>query len=151
MLGLDSRIWKTCFIQTNSDQKSIQDGVTAVQQMLSWVGDVGSMFYHLDVLLFDEVLCPSQRFALVWNFFKVEVLELSWLYVVFEHFSPPFFQSCCFFLFLSYPEPHTFWALVSIQTDGYEKVVFFSLATAQSCGSLTVEHTEHLILAGSSF
>ncbi len=124
VLGLDSRIWKTCFIQTNSDQKSIQEGVTAVQQMLSWVGDVGNMFYHLDVLLFDEVLCPSQRFALVWNFFKVEVLELSWLYVVFEHFSP-LFSSLVAFSFFYHTLNHTFWTLVSIQTDGYEKVVFF--------------------------
>lgn len=32
-----------------------------------------------------------------------------------------------------------------------KKWYFFSLATAQSCGSLTVEHTEHLMLAGSDF
>ncbi len=66
-----------------------------------------------------------------------------------QHFSPTF-QSCSFFQ--PYPEPHNLDFGVYSNRWLWKSGLFLAWQQlSERCGSLTVEHTEHLILAGSNF
>lgn len=146
-----AQTWKTHFIQTNSVQKSIAHSVKGEPQSTRCSPELEKvkvcvLSCHVTLQSQSE-FCP--HLELCQSLSVVGLLAMTICSVQ----KQDIFFCLVSFSFFNHTLNCTIWTLVSIQTDGFGKKWSFLAwqRFSENCRSFTVEHTEHLILAGSNF